>query len=71
MAVLLETLRPATYQTLQQLAGSIGAANGVRNLVRDAATISTLLDVDPHVTAAVRQVVQGAVVLTSSFPVLP
>ena len=71
MAVMLEALRPATYQTMQQLAGSVGGANGIRSLVRDAATISTLLDVDPHVTAAVRQVVQGAVVLTSSFPVLP
>jgi phage protein U len=70
-AVLLETLRPASYQTLQQLAGSIGGANGLRNLVRDAATISTVLDVDPHVTAAVRQTVQAVTVLTSSYPMLP
>lgn len=71
MAVLLEKLRPASYATLQQLGGSIGGAAGLRNLVKDAATISTVLDVDPHVTAAVRQVVNGAMVLTSSYPVLP
>lgn len=71
MAVMLETLRPATYETLQQLGGGIGGANGLRDLVRNAATISTLLDVDPHVTAAVRQIVQGAIVLTSPYPVLP
>lgn len=71
MSVMLEALRPVTYQTLQQLGGSIGGANGLRNLVRDAATISSILDVDPHVTATVRQVVQGAMVLTSRFAVLP
>lgn len=70
-AVLLETLRPASYQTLQQLAGGIGGANGLRSMVRDLATISTILDVDPHITAAVRQTVQAVTVLTSSYPMLP
>jgi phage protein U len=71
MAVALEALRPATYQTLQELAGSIGGAQGLRNLVRDAATIITALDVDPYVTAAVRQVLRGVVILSSPSPVLP
>ena len=71
MAVMLEALRPVSYQTLEQLGGSIGGANGLRNLVRDAATITTVLDVDPHVTSAVRQVVQGVNILSSRFTIVP
>lgn len=71
MAVALEALRPAAYQTLQDLAGSIGGANGLRNLVRDAATIVTSLDIDPHVTNGVRQLLYPVQVLTSPYPVPP
>jgi len=71
MAVLLETLRPVSYQTMQQLAGSVGGADGIQNLARDAATIVTMLDVDPFVTADVRQVLQGVSVLSSSYAVTP
>lgn len=69
MAVALEALRPATYSMMETLAGSVGGANGLRNLVRDAATITTLLDIDPHVTAGVRQAMQMMSVLSSSSPV--
>ena len=71
MAVALEALRPASYQTLQDLAGGIGGANGLRNLVRDAATIITSLDVDPHVTSGVRQLLYPVQVLTSPYPIVP
>lgn len=70
MAVALEALRPAAYQTLQQLGGGIGGAQGLRNLVRDAATIVTSLDVDPHLTNAVRQLLYPVQVLTSPYPVV-
>jgi len=71
MAVMLEALRPVTYQTMETLGGSVGGANGIRNLIRDAATITSVLDVDPHVTTAVRQVVQGVTVLSSRFAIVP
>ena len=64
MAVALEALQPVSYPLLQQVAGGIGGANGLRNLVQDAATIISVLDVDPHVTGAVRSVVQGISILS-------
>lgn len=71
MAVALEALRPASYQTLQNLAGSIGGADSLRNLLRDAATIITSLDIDPHVTNGVRSLLYPISVLTSPYPVPP
>lgn len=57
ISVALEALRPATSTMLNTLGGSAGGAAALGALVRDAATITTLLDVDPMITDAVRQVV--------------
>lgn len=56
MSVAVEALRAAGPQALQTLAGS--AAPGLQNLARDAATISTILNVDPKITNAVRAALQ-------------
>lgn len=58
MSVALDALRPATSSMLTTLSGSAGGASALQALVRDAATIVTMLDVDPFITDAVRQVVQ-------------
>lgn len=57
MSVALQALRPATSAMLTTLGGSASGAAALSSLVRDAATISTMLDVDPFITSAVRQVV--------------
>ncbi len=58
MSVALDALRPATSGMLTTLGGSSGGAAALGSLVRDAATIATLLDVDPFITDAVRDLVQ-------------
>jgi len=58
MAVALEALRPATSAQLLALGRSSGGAAGLTSLVRDAATIATMLDVDPSITAIVQQLVR-------------
>ena len=58
MSVALDALRPATSTMLQTLGGSAGGAAALSSLVRDAATIATMLDVDPFITDAVRDLVQ-------------
>lgn len=57
MSVALQALRPATSAMLTTLGGSAQGAAALSNIVRDAATISAMLDVDPRITDAVRQVV--------------
>ena len=56
MSVALDTLRTAAPSVISSLAGD--AAPGLQNVVRDAATIGTILNVDPKITEAVRAVVQ-------------
>lgn len=58
MSVALDALRPATSAMLTTLGGSANGAAALASLIQDAATITTLLDVDPMITDAVRQVVQ-------------
>lgn len=58
MSVALQALRPATGPMLTALGGSAGGAGALQALVRDAATIAAMLDVDPFITSAVRQVLQ-------------
>ena len=58
MSLALNALRPATGAMLTALGGSAGGATALSRLVRDAATITAMLDVDPFITAAVRQVLQ-------------
>ncbi len=57
ISVALDALRPATSAMLNTLGGSAGGAAALTSLIQDAATITTLLDVDPMITDAVRQVV--------------
>jgi len=57
ISVTLDALRPATSAMLNTLGGSAGGAAALTSLIQDAATITTLLDVDPMITDAVRQVV--------------
>jgi hypothetical protein len=58
MSVALQALRPATSSMLSTLGGSAGGGQALADLVSSAATITTMLDVDPVITAAVRQVIQ-------------
>ncbi len=58
MSVALDALRPATNSMLTTLGGSAGGASALQALVRDAATIATMLDVDPFIADTVRQAVQ-------------
>lgn len=58
MSVALDALRPATSAMLTTLGGSAGGAAALTSLVRDAATIATILDVDPFITGAVRDLLQ-------------
>lgn len=58
MSVALDALRPATSAMLTTLGGSSGGAAALGSLVRDAATIATMLDVDPFITDAIRDLVQ-------------
>lgn len=58
MSVALDALRPATGPMLTTLGGSAGGASALQALVRDAATIASMLDVDPFITGAVRDIVQ-------------
>lgn len=58
MSVALDALRPATSSMLQTLGGSAGGAAALTSLVRDAATIATMLDVDPFITDTVRDILQ-------------
>lgn len=58
MSVALEALRPATTGALNILGGSTGGGQALADLIGSAATIATMLDVDPFITDAVRQAVQ-------------
>ena len=58
MSVALDALRPATTAALNTLGGGANGGQALAALVRDAATITTLLNVDPFITDAVRQVIQ-------------
>jgi phage protein U len=59
MSVALDALRLATDPMLTTLGGSAGGASALQALVRDSATIATMLDVDPFITGAVRDIVQS------------
>lgn len=58
MSVALGALQPATSSMLTTLGGSAGGAAALASLVRDTATIATMLDVDPFITDAVRAAIQ-------------
>ena len=58
IAVALEALRPATSGVLQAIGGSGPAGAALGDMVRNAATITTILDVDPFITSAVRGLIQ-------------
>ena len=58
MSVALQALRPATTTMLNTLGGSTGGGQALADLISSTATIATMLDVDPFITDAVRQVVQ-------------
>jgi hypothetical protein len=59
MSVALQALQPANPAMLNTLGGSTQGGQALGNLIGNAATISTILDVDPFVTSAVRQLVQS------------
>lgn len=58
MSVALQALQPATSGMLNTLGGSAGGGQALADLIGSTATIATMLDVDPFITDAVRQVVQ-------------
>lgn len=58
MSVALQALQPATSAMLTTLGGSAGGAAALASLVRDTATVATMLNVDPHITDAVRSAIQ-------------
>jgi uncharacterized protein len=58
MSVALQALQPATTTMRNTLGGSTGGGQALTDLVGSTATITTMLNVDPFVTNAVRQVVQ-------------
>lgn len=58
MSVALQALRPATTTMLNTLGSGTGGGQALADLVSSTATIATMLDVDPFITNAVRQVVQ-------------
>jgi hypothetical protein len=58
MSVALQALRPATSAMLNTLGGGVENGQALGSLISNAATISTILDVDPFVTQSVRQLVQ-------------
>lgn len=59
MSVALQALQPATSSMLTTLGGGAGGGQALADLVGSTATIATMLDVDPFVTDAVRQVLQS------------
>lgn len=58
ISVALQALRPATSTMLNTLGGGTGGGQALGDLISSAATISTILDVDPFVTEAVRGAIQ-------------
>jgi phage protein U len=58
MHVALDALRPATTAQLQAIGGGAPGAAGLANLIRDAATIGTMLNMDPFITNLVQQLVR-------------
>lgn len=58
MSVALQALQPATSSMLNTLGGGAGGSQALTDLLSSAATITTMLDVDPFITDAVRQVIQ-------------
>lgn len=58
MSVALQALQPATSTMRNTLGGSAGGGQALTDLVGSTATIATMLNVDPFITDAVRQLVQ-------------
>jgi hypothetical protein len=58
MSVALQALQPATSTMRNTLGASTGGGQALSDLVGSTATIATMLNVDPFITAAVRQLVQ-------------
>jgi phage protein U len=58
MSVALEALRPATGAMLNTLGGSTENGQALGQLVGNAGTVAAILNVDPFITDAVRQLVQ-------------
>lgn len=58
MSVALQALRPATTAMLNILGGSTQGGQAIAGIINNAATIATILDVDPFITNAVRQLVK-------------
>jgi len=58
MSIALQALQPATSAMLNTLGGSAAGGQALADLINNAATIATMLDVDPFITDAVRLVVQ-------------
>jgi phage protein U len=57
-AIALDALRPATTAMLNTLGGSIGGGQALQDMINAAATITTMLDVDPYVTDTIRSLVR-------------
>ena len=58
MSIALQALRPATSAMLTTLGGSVENGQALGRLISNAATLSTILDVDPFITKSVRQLVK-------------
>ena len=54
----LDALRPATTAMLNTLGGSVGGGQALRDMIDSAATITTMLDIDPFVTDAIRGIIR-------------
>lgn len=57
-AIALDALRPATTAMLNTLGGSVEGGQALRDMINSAATITTMLDIDPFVTDAIRGIVR-------------
>jgi phage protein U len=57
-AIALDALRPATTAMLNTLGGSAEGGQALQDMIDSAATITTMLDVDPYVTDAIRSLVR-------------
>jgi phage protein U len=58
MSAALEILQPATDAMLDTLGGSEAGGDALRDMLRNAATIGGILNVDPKITEAVEQVIR-------------
>jgi phage protein U len=57
MSSVLELLRPATSSMLDTLGGGTGGRDALRDMLDNAATIATVLNVDPKITDEVRELI--------------